>query len=219
MALTADAIVAKFPVKIIPTITGEPDHAAINQMVQTLHGNAASPATTLGGEAHGHIGNIMTPPLCAALTATAYKIPMDPGTLTIISAGAAKAVQEQLCREHHEEGRVFDNHHKMDNALKAQVINTIQETYLCEIRNKYTGYFGVTSRDLLNHLLDRYGNLTPANIEECKRKMNEPIDSTKLIDVFFQRVDECIQYAVDGRVAFLAKQILQTTYHAVSTSG
>jgi hypothetical protein len=34
MALTFDAIVAKFPVKITPTITGEPDYDAINQMVQ-----------------------------------------------------------------------------------------------------------------------------------------------------------------------------------------
>jgi hypothetical protein len=49
--------------------------------------------------------------------------------------------------------------------------------------------------------------------------MNEPCGSTQPIDVFFQRVDECIQYAVNGQVAFSAEQILQTTYHAASTSG
>jgi hypothetical protein len=70
MVLTVDAIVAKFPVKSIPTITGEPDYDAINQVVQTLYGNAASLATALGGGAHGHIGNIMTPPLYATLIAT-----------------------------------------------------------------------------------------------------------------------------------------------------
>jgi hypothetical protein len=32
-------------------------------------------------------------------------------------------------------------------------------------------------------------------------------------------VDECIQFAVNSQVAFLAEQILQTTYHAMSTSG
>jgi hypothetical protein len=107
----------------------------------------------------------------------------------------------------------------MDGALKTQVIDTIQDTYLSEMRNKYTGYLGVTTRDLLDHLLDRYGKITPADIEDCKRRMNEPIDSTQLIYVYFQRVDECIQYAVDGQVAFSAEQILQTTYHAASTSG
>jgi hypothetical protein len=192
MALTVDAIVAKVPVRIIPTITGEPNNDSINQMVQTLYGNAALLATTLGGGAHGHIGNIITPTLYATLTATPYKIPMDPGALPIIPASVAKAVREQLRTEHHEERRVFNNHHNMDNALKAQVIDTIQDTYLCDMRNKYTGYLGVTTRGLLDHLLDRYGKITPANIEDCKRKMNEPIDSTQQIDVFFQRVDNCI---------------------------
>jgi hypothetical protein len=66
----------------------------------------------------------------------------------------------------------------MDGALKTQVINTIQDTYLSEMRNKYTGYLGVTTHDLLDHLLDRYGKITPADIEDCKRRINEPIDST-----------------------------------------
>jgi uncharacterized protein (DUF433 family) len=142
---------------------------------------------------------------------------MDPGALPTIPLGATKAVREQLHTEHHEERRIFDNHHNMDDALKAQVIDTIQDAYLCEMRNKYTGYLGVTTRDLLDHLLDRYGKITPADIEDCKRKMIEPIDSTQPIDI--QRIDECIQYAVDGQVAFTAEQILQTAYHAVSTSG
>jgi hypothetical protein len=219
MALTVDAIVAKFPVKIIPTITGEPDYDAINQVVQTLYGNAASLATTLGGGAHGHIGNIMTPPLYVTLTATPYELPMDTGALPIIPGGATKTGREQLRAEHNENRRVFDNHHNMDDTLKAQVIDTIQDTYISEMRNKYTGYSGVTTRDLLDHLLDRCGKITPADIEDCKRRMNEPLDSTQPINVFSHRVDECIQYAVDGQVAFSAEQILQTTYHAVSTSG
>jgi hypothetical protein len=49
--------------------------------------------------------------------------------------------------------------------------------------------------------------------------MNEPIDSTQPIDIFFQKVDDCVQYAADGQVAYTTVQILQTAYHAVSTSG
>ena len=43
----------------------------------------------------------------------------------------------------------------MDNALKAQVIDTVESTYLSKMRNKYTGYLGILTRDLLDHLLDR----------------------------------------------------------------
>jgi len=219
MTLSVDEIVAKFPVKNIPNITGEPDYEAINHMVQTLYGNAASLTTTLGGGGHGHIGLIMSPPLYATLTATPYISPDDPGALPIIPPAATTPAREQIRIIHKEQRHIFDNHHNMDDALKAQVIDTINDTYICELRNKYTGYLGITTRDLLDHLLDRYGKITPADIEECKRKMIEPIDSTQPIDVFFQRIDDCVQYADDGRVAFTAEQILQTAYHAVSTSG
>jgi hypothetical protein len=49
--------------------------------------------------------------------------------------------------------------------------------------------------------------------------MNDPINSTQPIDIYFQKVDDCVQYAADGQVAFTPDQILQTAYHAVSTSG
>ena len=107
----------------------------------------------------------------------------------------------------------------MEDALKTQVIDTVNDTYLCELRNKYTGYMGVSTRDLFDHLLDRYGKITPADIAECKKRMNETLDSTQPIDLYFQKVDECIQYAADGHVAFTPDQILQTAYHAKSTSG
>jgi cell division septum initiation protein DivIVA len=219
MPLSVDDIVAKFPVKILPTITGEPDYEAINQLVQTLYGNAASLATTLGGGGHGHIGIIMTTPLYATLTATPYIAPIDPGAIPNIPPGASSANRDIIRTAHTEARRIFDNHTNMDDALKSQVIDTINDTYICEMRNKYTGYLGITTRDLLDHILDRYGKITPADIEECKRKMIEPIDSTQPIDIFFQRIDDCVQYADDGQVAFTAEQILQTAYHAISTSG
>jgi hypothetical protein len=90
---------------------------------------------------------------------------------------------------------------------------------LCELRNKYTGYLGVTARDLIDHLLDRYGKITPVDIAACKQRINEPIDASQPIDVYFQKIDDCIQYADHGQVAFTTGQILQTTYHAISTSG
>jgi hypothetical protein len=218
-ALTVDAIVAKFPVKTVPIINDEPDYESINHMVQILYGNAASLSSPLGGGQHGHIGLIMNAPLYATLTATPYNAPADPGAAPIFAANATVARRELLTNQHKESRRIFENHVNMDDALKAQVIDAINDTYLCEMRHKYTGYLGITTRDLIDHLLDRYGKITPADIENCKRRMIAPIDSTQPIDIFFQRIDECIQYADDGQVAFTAEQILQTVYHAVSTSG
>jgi hypothetical protein len=216
MGLSINDIVTKFPLKNIPTITGEPDYSSINEMVQQLYGNAASLPTTLGGGAHGHIGLLMTQAIYATISATPYILPNDPGPAPTNGNAAAR---EAARIQHKELRRVFDNNTSMDDAIKAQIIDSVNDTYLNELRNKYTGYMGVSSRDLIDHLLDRYGKITPADIEECKKRMNEPIDSSQPIDIYFQKIDDCIQYAVDGQVAFTPGQILQTVYHAVSTSG
>jgi hypothetical protein len=96
MALSADDIVAKFPVKALPSITGEPDYDNINHMIQQLYTNAASVATSLGGGQHGHIGLIMPVTLYATLSQTAYVTPNDPGALPTVpataTAGSAKTL-------------------------------------------------------------------------------------------------------------------------------
>ena len=48
--------------------------------------------------------------------------------------------------------------------------------------------------------------------------MNEPINSTQLIKIYFKCIDATVQYAADGNVTFTTEQILQTTYHAVSSA-
>ena len=86
MALSADDIVAKFPVKTLPIIQGAPDYETISSMMQALYGNAASLSTTSGGGTHGHIGLIMTPALYLTLTITPFVSPPDPGILPQFSA-------------------------------------------------------------------------------------------------------------------------------------
>ena len=219
MVLSVDDVTAKFPVKTVPIIQGEPDYTTVNNMVQLLYGNAASLPTSLGGGHHGHIGLIMTPELFATLSPTPYQNPADPGITPQHAVGASAEVRQTNFLNHKEERRIFDNNNTMEDALKALIIDSVEDTYLAELRNKYTGYLGISARDLIDHLLDRYGKITAADIEQCKKDMHLPIDSTQPIDLYFQRIDDSVQYAADGNVAFTPGQILQTSYHAVSASG
>ena len=82
MGLSVDVIIAKFPMKTLLIISGEPDYASNNNMVQFLYVNVASLPTNLGGGQHGHIGLIMTHLLYETLAPnTAYTAPIDPGLL------------------------------------------------------------------------------------------------------------------------------------------
>ena len=92
MGLSVDDIVAKFPMKTMPKIDGEPDYININTMMQLLYGNAASIPMTLGGGQHGHIGIIVNPQLYTTLANTTYESPPNPGITPTHATGASEEI-------------------------------------------------------------------------------------------------------------------------------
>ena len=55
----------------------------------------------------------------------------------------------------------------MEDALKSLEIDLVDNVVIGKLRNKH---LGITARDLLYHLLDRYGEITPADVKECQKK-------------------------------------------------
>ena len=214
-----DDIVAKFPTKILPPIPGEPDYDCISQLNQIMYGNIATLPTTLGGGAHVHVGLIMKATLYVTLSETAYVTPNEPPLTPDVPSTATSASRQQLCDKHAEEHQIFTNHVNKDDALKIQLLDAFEKPYVSELRNRYTGYMGVTTQDILDHLMDRYGNITASDLKANKARINEALANSRPIDVFFQRIDDAVQYADDGENPFTAKQILQTEFHSVNATG
>jgi hypothetical protein len=167
MTLTVDDIIVKFPTKRLPIIDGEPDYASISKMVQLLYSNAATLATTLGGGRNGHIGIIMPAELYATLSNVPYHGPPDPGPVPIHDLPANAATRETDRINHKAAQKLYEHHNNMNDALKTQIIDTVADTYIGELRNRYTGYMGVAPRDLIDHLLERYGRITASDIANC----------------------------------------------------
>ena len=107
----------------------------------------------------------------------------------------------------------------MDEELKTQLLDAVEDPYVRKLRNRYTGYMGVTTRNLLDHLMDRYGNITATDLKANEACINEALDNSCPVDVFFQRINDAVQYANDNKNPFLAKQILQTAFHSVNATG
>ena len=216
---SVEEIISKFTVKHLPKIDGEPTYESINQWMQLLYANAATLPTTLGGGRHGHIGMIMQPALYATLSTVAYNTPTDPGPLPIFRSTDTDQARQETSNEFYENKRVFENHFNMDQALKLLIIEAIDAVYIDERRDRYTAFLNVSARDLMNHLLHRYGKITATDMKENKQKMEEPIDTSEPIDKYFKRIDDCAQFATDANTAFTTEQILQTAYYAITTTG
>ena len=134
-------------------------------MMQLLYDNTASLPSSLGGGQHGHIGIIMTPQLYTTLANTTYKIPTHPGITLTNATGALAAIRKTDFLGHKEERGIYDNHHMMEDALKSIIIDAADKVYIGKLRNQYTGYLGISARDLLDHLLDWYGKITPVDVK------------------------------------------------------
>ena len=78
----------------------------------------------------------------------------------------------------------------------------MDEVCLDEKRNEFTGYLSVTTKEMLEHLLKRYGKISPVDLEKNKAKLQEPIDPYLPIDVYFKSVDDYLQYTADAKMPF-----------------
>ena len=72
--------------------------------------------------------------------------------------------------------------------------------------------------DMLDHLFDRYGNLTAIDVQECKKRINEPFSSKEPIAVYFQRLGDKQQLRNEGGVPISQAQLLQTALFAFYVS-
>eukprot|EP00957_Ditylum_brightwellii_P108287 8260931-Ditylum_brightwellii.AAC.1 len=88
-----------------------------------------------------------------------------------------------------------------------------------QLRHKYSAYLGFTSRDVLDRLMDHYGQIKPADLVENGMNYNKPMAISQPIDAYFTRIDDYIKYASDGKTPYTTKQIITTVQHAVQKTG
>eukprot|EP00957_Ditylum_brightwellii_P045879 3480171-Ditylum_brightwellii.AAC.2 len=94
------------------------------------------------------------------LSTIAYTPPVRPtrGTLTTRATLVDRDVVET---QYKKEKAMYDDHNTEEEAIKTQIQEAVEDIYLSQIKNKYTNYMGVPTRDIIDHLLDRYGKITP----------------------------------------------------------
>ena len=144
-------------------------------MMQSLYGNVATIKTLLGGGRPGHLGLIMKEVLYVTLSGTPFIVPQDPGPLSVFNPNQTymAAARDTVVREHKEMRHIYENCNNVDLACKGLILDAVDEVYLGEKRNKFTGYLSVTAKEMLKHLLKRYGKISRVNLENNKAKIQE----------------------------------------------
>eukprot|EP00957_Ditylum_brightwellii_P048450 3676469-Ditylum_brightwellii.AAC.1 len=90
----------------------------------------------------------------------------------------------------------------MDNVMKKQIQDAIEDVYIWQLHHKYSIYLGVTARDVLDYLINWYRQIKPADLVANGENFNKPMDISQLIDAYFAHTDGCIQYMSDSKTPY-----------------
>jgi hypothetical protein len=104
-ALTVEEIINGFPNPVLPKIDNEPTLEDIQVTTCLLNANAISVPSMVGGgahAAHGHLGITMNQVEYAAISATPWVEPFNPGAIPIIPPGTNAMDAAQIARMHDE---------------------------------------------------------------------------------------------------------------------
>ena len=104
-------------------------------------------------------------------------------------------------------------------ALKNQLIAAVDDAYLQGIKDLTTKYHNVTLLAMLEHLYNNYGKINEDAKQQNLKKMNMPYDVTTSIELFFQHIQDCIDFASTAQSPLTTEQILDSAFFTLQRTG
>ena len=112
-----------------------------------------------------------------------------------------------------------DLNQNVNAAHKQEVITAVEENYLYTKKQRYMGFHGVSTKILVDHLMERYEKICASELEAFRKALEDPIDVYRPIKVYFQRVFDTMNFAQDGKMLLTPAQIFEMEYNAVNKTG
>jgi hypothetical protein len=219
MATAVESLISSFPHPTIPPIQGQPTYESITDVTRLLNTNAASIHSELGGGNHGHLILTISAAVYTTLSPTVFIAPANPGPNVIIPAGATAPQISAATRLHKENLRQWREYNNVDAALKQQLIHSVDPIYICTLQHRHTGFANVTTRQLIIHLLNSYGNILPNDIAANDASFRAPYDPSQTIETLYSQIEDAMDYADAGGSAYTASQVVTNAYNLIANTG
>jgi hypothetical protein len=217
--LTVEEIVNGLPNPSLPKIDNKSTFEDINVTTRLLNANAISVPSILGGGAHGHLGIITTQVEYAAISATSWVEPFNPGAITIIPPGIKALDAAQIVRMHDEFCRINTNIINVDQALKRIMLEAYDNMYTSQLEDYLLQYTNLLSLEVLLHLKQTYGFINPTQLPENYNKMTAPINFQDPIETLLKQIEDGVGYANAGMQPCMEVQYVNITFLLILNSG
>ena len=125
----------------------------------------------------------------------------------------------ELVCNHQEELWIWREYNATDKALKQQLLGVYDKMYLKTLQNRHMGFANVTTKQMLWHLYDNYGVITPTEHAENDMRMKKIFDSTMLIENLYEQIENAVEFAEAGNAPYMNAQIIATAYSLIFQQG
>jgi Reverse transcriptase (RNA-dependent DNA polymerase). len=156
------------------------------------------------------------------MTGKPFELPEDPGVHPTQPAGATAAQIAEVTRQHNADTKTWTECINTDTALINQIIATFEPKYLRSLHNKYTGYANnTTAMKMLNHLYEKYGKITAADLLSNEEKLHQPYNPAEPIETLFDHspVRDIWLKAMSTEIGRLAQGVPGQTGQGTHTIG
>ena len=121
-----------------------------------------------------------------------FIIPFNPGVHPILAPRATDAQIVHAKREHEESTREFRLFKAVDNALKNELVNAINDIYIKDLRDCVTSFATCSATDILQYLYRTYWSVTPAQLAANDERFRAPYDGSADLEAYFNGIEDCL---------------------------
>jgi hypothetical protein len=91
--------------------------------------------------------------------------------------------------------------------------------YLEILNDNMVGYSNISTRDMLDHLFETYGNITAVDLEINFEHMRRAWDPQQLVETLFKQIQDCADYLEAGGVPIGPSQQINVGYANIFATG
>jgi hypothetical protein len=218
-AITVEEIINGFPNPVLPKINHEPTCEYIQVIAHLLNANYISVPSMMGGGAHVQLGIIMIQVEYAAISATPWVEPFNPGAITIIPAGTNAVDAAQIARMHDEFRCIYTNRIHVDQALNTIMLELYNNMYTYQLEDYLLQYTNLSALEVPINLKQTYGFINPTQLAENYNKMKAPINFQDPSETLFKHITDGVRYENAGMQPYMEAQYVNIYFLLILNTG
>jgi methyl-accepting chemotaxis protein len=192
---------------------GEPTSESLFKLRNELKANAQAVYSNLSDGNHGHLALVLSDAQYAILTPQAFVRPLFPGSLLTIPVGTTAPMATVMKEAHQEAIRIFREVQGVEKALIQQIVQAVEPNYLSAIRDRASNSLRGTVYEILSHLQDSYGRVSPQMLADRDQELQSMVYNTQHpIDTVFNAVADYVDLADLGHQPLTAAQMIAKAY-------